>query len=339
MSARRVMFAASLAGLLSCLGLMLHGGAHADRNFTHVVRAGETLASIAQRYYGDPRRENVLVAENGLTTQGGAAIVVGMRLTVPWVSYHRVTAGETWARIAEQYYGDSRRAFVLVEANQDSSGEQPDEGAELVVPYPLRHVAAQGDNMPRLAKVYYGDSDEGRKLRRFNNIRGNRLDRGRIVLVPLGDLRLSDEGRRLVEEETGRAPPAGATRALQQRIDAKLPNLSEHVRHGRYAEAVALGNRLLGTGALTGNQIVTIQRVLGTAYVALGRADLAQSAFRAALDRQPDMVLDTLRTSPTVMAAFESAKAAREADADAGVTDAGVVDAGAADGGDAGAGT
>ena len=159
------------------------------------------------------------------------------------------------------------------------------------------------------------------------------------MLVPLGDLRLSDEGRRLVEAETGRAPPAGATRALQQRIDAKLPNLSEHVRHGRYAEAVALGNRLLGTGALTGNQIVTIQRVLGTAYVALGRADLAQSAFRAALDRQPDMVLDTLRTSPTVMAAFESAKAAREADADAGVTDAGVVDAGAADGGDAGAGT
>jgi LysM repeat protein len=328
----RVALLSLAAALLSCGALLLHSDARADRNFTHVVRAGETLASIAQRYYGDPRRENVLVAENGLTTQGGAAIVVGMRLTVPWVSYHRVTAGETWARIAEQYYGDARRAFVLIEANQGSSGEQPDDGAELVVPYPLRHVAGQGDNMPRLAKLYYGSSDQGRKLRRFNRVRGNRLDRGRIVLVPLADLRLSDEGRRLVEEETGRAPPAGATRALQQRIDERLPHLAEHVRHGRYAEAVALANRLLGTGALTGNQIVTIQRVLGTAFVALGRADLAENAFRAALDRQPDLVLDTLRTSPTVMAAFESAKAAREADAG---TDAGVPD-GSVDAGDAG---
>ncbi|NOY91379.1 MAG: LysM peptidoglycan-binding domain-containing protein [Deltaproteobacteria bacterium] len=329
MKPSKVVLLTALAGLLSCLGLMLHSGAQADRNFTHVVRAGETLASIAQRYYGDPRRENVLVAENGLTTQGGAAIVVGMRLTVPWVSYHRVTAGETWARIAEQYYGDARRAFVLIEANQGSSGEQPDDGAELVVPYPLRHVAAQGDSMPRLAKLYYGSSDRGRKLRRFNFVRGNRLDRGRIVLVPLSDLRLSDEGRRLVEQETGLAPPAGATRALQQRIDARLPHLAEHVRHGRYAEAVALANRLLGTGALTGNQIVTIQRVLGTAFVALGRADLAENAFRAALERQPDLVLDTLRTSPTVMAAFESAKAARESDAgvDGGAADGGVPDA------------
>lgn len=149
------------------------------------------------------------------------------------------------------------------------------------------------------------------------------------MLVPLSDLRLSDEGRRLVEEETGLAPPAGATRALQQRIDARLPHLAEHVRHGRYAEAVALANRLLGTGALTGNQIVTIQRVLGTAFVALGRADLAENAFRAALERQPDLVLDTLRTSPTVMAAFESAKAARESDAgvDGGAADGGVADA------------
>ncbi len=59
----------------------------------HVVRPGETLASIAERYYGDPRRESVLVAENGLTSEGGSAIVVGLRLSIPTVSYHRVKEG------------------------------------------------------------------------------------------------------------------------------------------------------------------------------------------------------------------------------------------------------
>ncbi len=75
---------------------------------------------------------------------------------------------------------------------------------------------------------------------------------------------------------------------------------------------------------------MTIQRELGTAYVALGRQDLAISAFRSALDRQPDLQLDTVRTSPTVMRAFRQAKEDREAaPVDAGAPDAGASDAGA----------
>lgn len=297
--------------------------ARADRGYLHVVRPGETLASIAQRYYGDPRRESVLVAENGLTAQGGAAIVVGLRLSVPWVGYHRVAPGETWPELAERFFGDSRRAHVLLEVNGGTSGEQPHEGAELIIPYPLRHVAGQSDNVPRLSKLYYGSNEHSRKLRRFNNLRSNRLTRGQIVLIPLADLVLAEEGRRIIERETGAAPPAGEMRALQARITAELPVLREHVRRGRYTEAVALGNRLLGAEVLTGNQVVTIRRELGTAFVALGREDLAVESFAAALERQPDLELDGLRTSPTVLTAFQSARDAN-LDPDAGVSDAGV---------------
>src|SRR5690606_13519997 len=162
--------------------------------YVHVVRPGETLASIAQRYYGDARRENVLVSENGLMTQGGAAIVVGLRLTVPRVSHHRVSAGETWAQIATQHYGDPRRASELIGANPQIGGAQPDVDAELLVPYPLRHVARQGDTMRRVAQLYYGDQGEASRLMRFNAMRRQRLSRGQVVLVPLADLALSDEG-------------------------------------------------------------------------------------------------------------------------------------------------
>ncbi|MBK8591222.1 MAG: LysM peptidoglycan-binding domain-containing protein [Sandaracinaceae bacterium] len=99
-----------------------------------MVRPGDTLASIAQRYYGDPRRESVLVTENGLTTQGGSAIVVGMRLHIPWVRYHTVAAGETWQQIADRYYGDARRSFVIIESNRNATDAQPAEGAELLIP-------------------------------------------------------------------------------------------------------------------------------------------------------------------------------------------------------------
>lgn len=289
--------------------------------FLHIVRPGETLASIAHRYYGDPRRESVLVAENGLTAQGGAAIVVGLRLVVPWVTYHRARPTETWGHIATQHYGDPRRAGALIAANPQVQGAQPDEGAELLIPYPLRHVAQQGETMQRLAELYFGDAREVARLLRFNGTRRRRLNRGQIVLVPLADLLLSDAGRRLIEEATGHPPPVGEMRSLQMDINRQLPVLRDHLRHGRYTEALALGNQMLGKGGLTGNQLVTIQRELAVALVALGRPDLARDAFFAALARQPDLQLDSRLTSPVVMSVFQEARGQAKPTADASVAD------------------
>ena len=71
---------------------------------------------------------------------------------------------------------------------------------------------------------------------------------------------------------------------------------------------MALGNRLLGLGSLTSTQVVTIQKELAVAYVALERPDLAEASFRAALALQPNLELDSVRTSPRVLEAFNRAK-------------------------------
>jgi LysM repeat protein len=309
--------------------VLLAGTAHADGPaFVHVVLPGETLASIAQRYYGDARRESVLVAENGLTTQGGAAIVVGLRLVIPVVSYHRVQPGQTWAQIATQHYGDPRRVSALIEANPQVQSAQPDVGAELLVPYPLRHVCRQNDTIRRVAGLYYGDEGEAARLMRFNAIRGRgRLSRGQIVLVPLPTLLLSEEGRHVIAEAPGQRPEAGEVRNLQAEINDQLPPLREHVQRGRYAEAVALGNHLLGGGQLTGNQLVTIQRELAVAYVALDRTDLAIDSFYVALGQQPDFEIDTQRTSPRVLDALRQARERFAQRPPQVSTDAGVPDA------------
>jgi LysM repeat protein len=288
--------------------------AGADPVISHVVRPGDTLASIAERYYGDPRRESVLVAENGLASEGGSAIVEGLRLVIPSVGYHTVQEGETWAELAKRFYGDARRAFVLLEANSGAPGAQPDPGAELLIPYPLRHVARQNETVREVAAEYYGRKNiaEGTKrIYRFNRdrVRRARLQRGSILLVPLSDLVLSQRGREFAKKQASGRQIGGEVRDRQARIDAELPLLRENVSRGRYAEAVALGSGLLGGGQLTGNQVVTIQKELAIAFVALGQEDLAARAFAEALKRQPDLELDSISTSPKVLRALKKAAA------------------------------
>jgi LysM repeat protein len=282
-----------------------------DSLFVHVVRPGETLASIAQTYYGNPKRENVLVAENGLTDQGGSAIVEGMRLMLPTVHYYRVRATDTWRGLAERYYGDATRAPILIKANDAKPGNAPDEGAQLLIPYPVRHVLKQGETLISVAEQYYSSRDDQRLFRAFNVGKG-KLTRGHIVLVPLFDLLLSEEGKARLESATGEHVDMGESRTAQAEIDHKLPALREAIQDGRFVEAVALGNQLLGSKQLTGYQEISIQRELATAYMALSREDLAIQAFAHALEKQPDLELDSVRTSPRVLKALETAKKAHK---------------------------
>lgn len=275
-----------------------------EQAYVHVVRAGETLASIAQAYYGDARRDEVLIAENGLPEQTNA-LLEGMRIVIPVARYHRVARGESWRGIAERYYGDPGRAVALLKANAKSSAA-PEEGAQLLIPYPMRHVAHTHDTFASISAKYYAH-DEARLLRAFNGGRA-KVQRGQIVLVPLFDLVLSTQGVARVESASTSSPRDAELSRVQNEVARDIPLLDEYVRTGRFLEAAALGNQLLGRGQLTGNQELSVQRQLATAYVALDRDDLAVAAFAQALSRQPDLELDSVRTSPRVLAALEAAK-------------------------------
>ena len=75
------------------------------------------------------------------------------------------------------------------------------------------------------------------------------------------------------------------------------------MRYGRYAEAIARGNRMLGGGALTHPQLAAVQRALLEAYVALDARAQAASACAAWKSNEPNPVLDAVRVSPKIRAA------------------------------------
>ncbi|MEM7436644.1 MAG: LysM peptidoglycan-binding domain-containing protein [Myxococcota bacterium] len=290
--------------LFAVLGGPSKGSAQAI--YSHPVQEGDTLASIAERYYGDPTREAVLREANRIRTEA-APLVSGSWLLIPTVAYYQVGEGDTWKSVALLLYGSEERAPILIEANDANRRVEPDDGSELLVPYPLRHVIAPGETVASIAKIYMEDDPQGAKrIRRFNP--GARIERGRVILVPLSDLRLVGEGRSDAREAFEQAAGGGASRAVQQEVDSLVPELIKQVQRGQFEEAVALANRLLGKRRLTSSQTVTIQKELAVAYVALERLDLAEASFRTALALQPNLELDSVRTSPRVLEAFNRSK-------------------------------
>lgn len=278
------------------------------RGFPYVVQPGDTLASIARRVYGRVDREALLVAANALSQEGGLPIVEGMRLEVPAVSHRRVLRGDTWPELATELLGGAHRAPVLAFANDSKPWLRPAEGAEIIVPYNLRWIATGNETLVDLAQRFLGAQKRVWMLAQYNGMKDVTLQRGQSVLVPLTDLALTDEGRQVAARaQGGQAPLGGEARAVQLEAARELPDLIGEVRTGRYVEAVARGERLLASEALTVPQRAAIHRQLLEAYAALGLDGRAADACRGWRSSAPpgEVALTPAELSPKLLAACE----------------------------------
>jgi hypothetical protein len=272
--------------------------------FPLVVQPGDTLAGIAQRIYGRVEYEGLLVSANGLEAHGGIAIVPGMRLEIPTLAYRRIAPGDTWPALATAFLGSPARAPVLAFANDSKPWLAPTENAEIIVPYNLRFVAEGGENILDVAGRFLGSKKHGWMLAGYNGIENPVLEAGRLLLIPLTELRLTDEGERAARRALEGWGGLGGERRAQQAVAAsELPALLADVRSGRYAEAVARGVALLAGSSLTTPQRASVHRQLLEAYAALGASGRAADACREwqrAARRAP---IDPVMMSPKLVAA------------------------------------
>lgn len=272
--------------------------------FTHNVRQGETLASIAEQYYGRIEHEKILVAANALDAQGGSPIVPGMRLEIPAVSFHVITGGETWASLAQEYLGDAERAGVLATANDTVPWVPPVDGQEIVVPYNLRYLVGSGETLVTISQKFFGKREKAWTLDRYNRRKGEPVRRGDVVLIPFTDLALTEAGKiaAAASEANIRAQAEGQAREAQRKVDAEMPILLSDVRNGRYVDAVARGTRMLSAGELTNPQLASIHRQLLESYIALDSPELASASCASWIENDPDANWnDKVRLSPKIV--------------------------------------
>lgn len=298
---------ARILGATIVLGMLGTLGAAVARADDHIVRPGESLPQLAEQLYGDARRAAILATVNGVP-EVDEVLRAGQRLAVPVPEWRTVGAEDTWASLAQRLLGDERRAFLLIEANRGNPDARPAAGTEILVPAVVAYRCVYGDGLPQIAERFYGRNEAARLIKRYNFLQGARIDRGDVLLLPLPDLRLTNAGRALLESQ--RASHADGTRqANQTRADGEIRTLEQHLRDGEFVEVVEAAGRLLaGREALSGNQVVSILRAEGTAYVALDRTALAVAAFREALAHQPDLEWNPITTSPKVLRAFQAAR-------------------------------
>lgn len=286
---------------------VLIGSPREARAFTHVVQAGDTLASIAEKLYGKIQFEKVLVAANALEAQGGVAIVPGMRLEVPAVSYRHIRKGDTWAALAKELLGGEHRAEVLASANGTHPWLPPDSGAEVVVPYNLRVIVSENETIVSLAYKYMNERKKAWVLDHYNGFKGRRLRRGDVVLVPLSDLPLTEAGNAAARRSAGATcrESTGDRRSDQLAVQGEIPALIADVRGARYVDAVSRGNRFLAVENLSEPQLAVVHRQLLEAYVALGATGLATAACTEWRKHDPNADWGPKVLSPKMLAACE----------------------------------
>jgi hypothetical protein len=302
----------SSRGAAACLfaAAAVFGFASPAEGFTHRVAPGDTLASIAEKYYGKIQYERLLVAANFLDARGGTPILRGMRLEVPALEHRKVARGDTWETLAAELLGSPSRADALSLANDSSPWLAPEEGSEIAVPYNLRVILGEGEQITQVAYRHLGDMTKAWMLDRYNGLEGRKLARGDVVLVPLTDLPLTPAGREALTQALGAtcSEAAGAGKRMQKKVAQEIPALVADVRAGRYVDAVTRGTRFVATGMLTEPQLALVHQKLTEAYVALDAVGLATASCAEWRKRDPAARLDPALHSPKIIAACEHAQ-------------------------------
>jgi hypothetical protein len=272
--------------------------------FSHTVMPGETLASLAIHYYGTPQMERILVVASGLDRSGPDALVPGMMLEIPAPRYHRVKPGETWATLAAQFLGHEKRSTTLASTNDSEPWIPPETGRVVTIPYNLSWVLTGEESLQTLAYRYMGSNKFAWELMQYNLLTKPELPRGRVLLIPLKDLRLTPQGMDAARAGSQELSGEGAEEQLaQNEAHTALLELKAQIKAGLYVHALRRLGELRGRRAGSLPQKAEIARLELEVLVALDALGPAKEACSTLREADPSFRFDPVLTSPKILRA------------------------------------
>jgi nucleoid-associated protein YgaU len=157
----------------------------------YTVVAGDTLRSIAQRFYGDENQWPRIFNANRDQISNPDVIQVGWVLTIPGFRPYAVKAGDTLRSIAQGFYGDENQWPRIFNANRDQI-DDPNlifPGQILRIPTDELYTVVAGDTLRSIAQQFYGDENQWPRI--FDENRDqiddpNVISVGQVLLIPLG---------------------------------------------------------------------------------------------------------------------------------------------------------
>ena len=94
--------------------------------------AGDTLAALALRFYGDAELDWLIAGASGISDPN-SAINAGQRLIIPDITRHTVVAGDTLSALASRFYGDASFYPLIATVNGIADPDVIDVGQVLVI--------------------------------------------------------------------------------------------------------------------------------------------------------------------------------------------------------------
>jgi len=277
---------------------------------THIVAGGESAASLAKKYYGEPDLGDPLLRYNN---KPGTMIHPGERLTIPFCDVDRARKGDTWSGLAKHHLGRASASPVLAELNGYAAGQPLHVGARIVIPVVLRYALARGDSLSSLADRFYGDTQKAALLQAFSRIGDpNRLAVGTPLEIPLITFLRPEADPAAAPLENAAAPvPPPPLPVDERRFESPLAAAGRSFTDGEYDRArealEALRERVTSEGGVSDRR--EWAELLAFVYIALDRDADACAAYQSGSAPAGPMNFDPDLISPRIRAVLSNCPA------------------------------
>jgi chitinase len=164
----------------------------------YTVQSGDTLRSIAQRFYGDSTLWALIQAANPEIDPNN--LQIGQQLQIPFGQRYTVQSGDTLNNIAQRFYNNSSWWPLIQDANPGINPNNLQIDQLLQIPFGLQYTVQSGDTLASIAQRFYGDSSQWTLIQNANpGINPNNLQIGQQLLIQFGQQYTVQSGDTLVK--------------------------------------------------------------------------------------------------------------------------------------------